>query len=342
MTRMRRSLSILALALVLCGCAGEGDPQSRSSAKEPRIVTVYSGRNERLIGPLIELFEEQTGIDVRVRYGSTSELTAMLLEEGEETPADAFISQDAAALGALSSAGMLKALSDELLQRVDSPFRSPKNDWVGLSGRARVVVYNTEKIASEDLPRSISETTEPRYRGRFGVAPGNASFQAHMAAYMARNGEQALAELLAGMAANKPRIYPKNAPIVEAVITGEIDWGLVNHYYLLRALAEDPDAPAGNYYMLDTDGSTFLNLAGIGLLRESLPGRLFVGFLLSDKAQRYFAKETFELALAGTDTDPETLRQATSLDSAIDFGVVSESLERTLTLIQDSGLNRFQ
>jgi iron(III) transport system substrate-binding protein len=163
-----------------------------------------------------------------------------------------------------------------------------------------------------------------------------------MAAYMARNGEPALTELLTAMAANEPRIYPKNAPIVEAVIAGEIDWGLVNHYYLLRALAEQPDAAAENYYMPGDDGSTFLNLAGVGLLRESLPGRLFVGFLLSDESQRFFAEETFEFALAGEAADPETLRLAAGVDAAIDFGSVSDSLERTLTLIQDSGLNRFR
>lgn len=323
---MKRIVVLAMSLLVLAGCASP----ARQSTRE---ITVYSGRNERLIGPILERFTETTGIETRVRYGDTAEMAATVMEEGAHTPAQVFISQDAAALGALSRAGLLKTLPDELLDRVDPRFRSAAGDWIGLSGRARVVVYNTERIEPEELPQSLSETAKPQYSGRFGIAPNNASFQAHMAAYMAINGEQALAELLGGIAGNEPRVYPKNSPIVAAVIAGEIDWGLVNHYYLMRALDENPAAPAKNFIMPATDGSNFVNIAGAAVLAADDDAVELVRFLLSETAQRYFADETFEYPLA---------LEAPATGDTADFGAVSAALEPTLNMIRDTGLSRFQ
>ena len=175
-------LSMLLLLLTVTACGG---PETES----PGELVVYSGRNERLIGPLLDRFTEQTGIVVSRRYGGTSELTATLLEEGDATPADLFLSQDAAALGALSGAGLLQPLTEELLAVVPSNFRSSAGDWIGLSGRARVIVYNTELIDPMALPGILDEVMDERFRGKFGVAPGNASFQAHIAVYLAIHGE---------------------------------------------------------------------------------------------------------------------------------------------------------
>jgi len=323
--------------LLLAGCRGGGTtPESGgepAAAERPRTLTIYSGRNEKLIGPLLERFESASGIDVDVRYASTSELAATLMEEGERTPAALFIAQDAAALGALSAAALLSEIPAATLERVAPRYRSPRGDWVGLSGRARTVVYNTELISESDLPQQLSAALDPRYRGKFGLAPNNASFQAHMAAYGALNGEAALNELLAGLAANEPKVYPKNTPIVEAVIAGEIEWGFVNHYYLLRALAETPDASAKNFVMPTADGSDFLNIAGAGLLRETEPALELLEFLVADEAQRYFREETFEYPLV--DGSPGGTSQ-------VDFAEVSAMLETTLGLIRDSQLARFQ
>ena len=311
-------------------------------AEEIRSITVYSGRSEKLIGPLFDRFSASTGIEIKVRYADTSQLTATLLEEAQRTPAELFVAQDAAALGALSSAGLLSHIPPDALEPIPARFRSPSGDWVGLSGRARVVVYNVERIREDELPRSLAETADPRFRGRFGVAPGNASFQAHMAAYLALNGEAALEQLLQGMAANEPRVYPKNSPIVEAVINGEIDWGLVNHYYLLRALAEDPEAPAKNYVMPEADGSAFVNISGVGLLHETPLALELLRFLVSDDAQRYFSEETLEYPLVAGIGSPDVLPGGDGPSPQIDFGEVSRALERTLELIQASGLTRFQ
>ncbi|MDY7093435.1 MAG: extracellular solute-binding protein [Acidobacteriota bacterium] len=336
---LRTLCSVLLLGLFLLPGACAAPSEEAETAGEPQTVTIYSGRNESLVKPLLDRFAEDNEIEIQVRYGSTAEMAATLMEEGEATPADLFISQDAAALGALSSAQQLLPLPKTVLDRVPAAYASPKGDWVGLSGRARTVVYNTELVQPEDLPQSLEAVTDPRYKGRFGIAPTNASFQAHMAAYRAARGPDALEELLGGMNANEPRFYPKNSPIVEAVLAGEIEWGLVNHYYLWRALAERPDAPGANFFMPEGPVSSFVNLAGVGMLHNTEASRAVLEFLVSDEAQEYFAQETFEYPLvpgvaAAVDLPPLSELKNTRVDFA-DAGAV---LEETLEAIRASGL----
>jgi iron(III) transport system substrate-binding protein len=318
---------------------GHSDSAVGEEEENESPLVVYSGRNKSLIGPLLSLFQEATGIETEIRYGSTAELTATLLEEGEHSPCDVFLSQDAAALGALSDRGLLQPLPEESLSRVPASFASPKGDWVGLSGRARVVVYNTESTRPEDLPQSLAAVGEPKYKGRFGVAPTNGSFQAHMAAYRALEGEEALAALLAAMAANEPGRYPKNSAIVEAVIQGEVEWGLVNHYYLLRALAENPEAPASNFAMPEGPAAGFLNLAGAAIVSDRPAARQLLSFLLGAEAQSYFGKETFEYPLAeGMAPVAGVLPLSDRMQEQVDFAAVSAALEPTLDAILTSGL----
>jgi iron(III) transport system substrate-binding protein len=337
MNHWKLPVLVLAVLLSLAGCDGAGnEPGTEARATA---LTVYAGRNENLVGPILGRFTQKTGVAVDVRYGSTSELVATLLEEGEHTPADLFISQDAAALGALSKSGMLRQLAEAQLDRVPQRFRSPNGDWVGLSGRARVVVYNTDRMTPDQLPQSLADVVDSRFSGRWGVAPTNASFQAHMALVAALGGQETLTELLAGMVSNEPNRYPKNSPIVAAVIAGEIDWGLTNHYYLWRALKENPDAPAKNYFMPAGDASSFINMAGVGMLSEHADAAQLIDFLLSDEAQTYFAEETFEYPLvpgvpASVDLPALELMQTPDAD----YRAVSAALERALQQILDSGL----
>ena len=334
-TRLLRDLLCVLLTAGALGCGA----QPGSTEAEPEPLLLYSGRNESLIGPILERFTEDTGVEVAIRYGGTAELAATLLEEGEHTPADAFISQDAAALWALSNAGMLRPLDEAIVNRIAAPFRSPVSDWVGLSGRARTVVYNTDVVDPGQLPARLEDVLRAEYRGRFGVAPTNGSFQAHMAAYRAVAGRRSLATLLDGMVANEPRRYPKNGAIVEAVIAGEVEWGLVNHYYLWRVLRENPEAPAANYFMPGGGASGFVNVSGVGLLSDHPNGRRLVDYLLSEKAQRYFAEETFEYPLVDGVVAAEGLPALETLAvGEVDFGQVAMALDETLSMISESGL----
>ncbi len=327
--------AMLLTSLLACGQA----PAPSSDEAEATTLVVYSGRNENLVGPLLNTFEEQSGITVEVRYGGTAELAAALLEEGAATPADVYISQDAAALGKLSAAGMLQALPGEILERIPARFTSPQGAWIGLSGRARTLVYNTERMTVDELPKTLAEVADERFLGRFGIAPTNASLQAHLAVYAAEHGSDALAEVLQGIADNEPQFYPKNTPIVEAVINGEIDFGLVNHYYLWRALQARPDAPAANHFP-ETDG--FVNVAGAGILEgteQRDAAEQLLRFLVSDSAQQYFAQETFEYPLAeGILPAAELPAIETVASPAVDFRQVAELLENAQTQLRDSGL----
>ncbi|MBI2873454.1 MAG: iron ABC transporter substrate-binding protein, partial [Firmicutes bacterium] len=255
---------LLALALALSACS------TGSKGKDDGTVTVYSGRSESLVAPILKSFEKDTGIKVQVRYGDSAELAATILEEGKNSPADVFFAQDSGALGAVAGKGFLTKLPSGILDKVETRFRSPDSLWVGISGRARVVVYNTEKLKESDLPASILGFTDPKWKDRLGWAPTNASFQAFITGMRVKLGEEATMQWLKGIQANNPRVYPKNTPIVEAAAKGEIDAGFVNHYYLFNVRKQQGgNLAAKNYYPQGGDLGALINVAGAGILKTT-------------------------------------------------------------------------
>jgi iron(III) transport system substrate-binding protein len=286
-------ITTLTLALVVSCRNGErtaGEEENRT------VLTIYSGRSESLIGPIIEQFSRASGIETRVKYGGTAELAATLLEEGDKTPADVFIAQDPGGLGAVE--GMLTPLPESILGEVLPRFRPPDGRWVGISGRARTVVYNTDKLSEDDLPDDILGFTDPSWSGRLGWAPGNASFQAMVTAMTKLWGIEKTAEWLSGIQANNPKTYPNNAAIVLAAGSGEIEAGFVNHYYLYRFLAEKgEDFPARNYYPRAGGPGAVILVAGTGIIETSRnmeAAEKFLSFVLSPVAQQYFSGQTYE------------------------------------------------
>lgn len=334
---------LLIAGLLLAGCpappvvpsAGEADP---GEGAEPTVLTVYSGRNENLVGPLLQQFEESSGIDIEVRYGGTAELAATILEEGQNSPADVFFGQDAGALGALAQAGRFTQLPADVLEQVDPRFRSGAGNWVGASGRARVFVYNTEMVSPDELPNDIWALTDPKWQGKVGWAPTNGSFQAFVTALRVLEGEERAKEWLEAMIANDTQVYAANTPIVEATGRGEIELGLVNHYYLYRFLAEDPGFPARNHHPTAGDAGSIINVAGVGILNTSqqqAAAEEFVSFLLSEEAQRYFAEETNEYPLvSGVPTAAGLTPLAEINTPDLDLSDL-EDLQGTLELLQE-------
>ena len=304
-------------------------------------LTVYSGRNEAFVEPIIEDFEAETGVDVEVRYGDTAELAATVLEEGEGSPADVFLAQDAGALGALEDAGRFAALPTEILEKVDARFRSQEGAWVGVTGRARVIAYNTDNVSEDALPTSVFDLTGEPYQGRVGWAPTNGSFQAFVTAMRMVEGEERTREWLEGMIANGVQVYPNNSSQIEAVGRGEIDFGLVNHYYLFRFLAEEGEGfPVRNFYPQDADIGSLVNVAGAGVLAssdQSESAQQFVDYLLSPGAQQHFADEVFEYPLvAGIQTSPLLTPLSELQTPDIDLSNLDD-LEGTLLLLQEVG-----
>ncbi len=292
------------------------------------------------MGPIIEQFQKATGIQVEVKYGGTSELAATLLEEGSRSRADVFFAQDPGGLGAVQD--MMAPLPDSILSRVPQWARSPEGRWVGLSGRVRVVVYNTTKLTQTDLPDDVYDFVDPRWKGRIGWAPTNASFQTMVTAMRVLWGEEKARQWLEGIKANDPKNYPNNTAIVAAVGSGEIDVGFVNHYYLYRFLAEQGESyPARNYHPRAGGPGSLIMVAGAGILSSSKHKDLaerFVEFMLSPVAQQYFASQTFEYPLVeGVVTHRELVPLDQLQHPEIDLADLAD-LEGTLKLLRDTGV----
>lgn len=303
-------------------------------------LVVYSGRSETLIGPVLTQFTEKTGIKTEVRWGDTGELAAALLEEGERSPAKVFIAQDGGALAALAAAGRLAELPADLRDQVEPRWVDPAGKWIGTSGRVRTLVIDPVKVPEAERPKSLRELADPRWRGRLALAPSNASLQAHFAAWRALHGGADLQQLLAGIAANEPLLLPKNPAVVEAVLSGEADLGLVNHYYLGQARRQRGGAEVGlNHVPSANDGSAFVNIAGAGVLGQDPQALELVRFLLGPEAQRHFAENTFEVPLA-RDAPPHRagLDLAAIAPVELDFAKVAAELPATVQDLRASGL----
>ncbi len=312
-----------------------------SPALAAETVTIYSGRNEKLVGPLLKKFTAKTGIEVKVRYGETPQLAATLMEEGEKTPADVFFAQDAGALGALAKAGRLQKLPQETLAKVDARFRSPQDVWVGTSGRARTVAYNTKKVKPDALPKSILGFTDAKWKGRLGWAPTNASFQAFVTTLRLLQGDEAATKWLQGIQANAPRVYKNNSAIIEALARGEIDAGFVNHYYLFSAKKNKADLPVANHFVAAGDPGALVNVAGVAILTGSKnvdAAKKLAAYLLDAEAQAYFARETYEFPLVSGVKTAEGLPALDKVGSPdLDLSKLDD-LRGTVKLLQDTGV----
>ena len=331
-------MALLAAPLGLAAC---GQQAPIETVEAPGSLVIYSGRSQSLVDPIIQQFTDVTGIDVKVRYGSTSEMAATILEEGENSPADVFFAQDPGGLGAVADAGLLAELPSELLSRIDSRFVSPDGLWTGISGRARVVAYNTERVDPDDLPDGLEGFTDPFWKGRIGLPPTNASFQTMVTGLRQVWGEEATRGWLEGILANEPIFYEKNMPTLAAVGAGEVDVGFVNHYYLYRFIAEEGDAfPAKNYFLRDGGPGSLVMVAGAGRIAsgENEGNAIkFIEFMLSPVAQEYFASSTFEYpVIDGVNTPPglTPLAELNAID--IPLGDLAD-LRGTVALLQQIG-----
>ena len=310
--------------------------------RDPGTLVIYSGRSESLVGPIIEQFEEVTGINVAVKYGSTGQIAATLLEERDNSPADVFFAQDPGGLGEVANAGLFETLPTSITERVPTWARSPESEWVGISGRARVIVYNTENLTAEQIPTNMEDFTKPEWNGRIGWAPTNGSFQAMVTAMRVVWGEEKTREWLLGIQANEPKVYPKNTPTVAAAGAGEVDVGFVNHYYLHRFLVEEgEDFEARNYHVTGGGPGGIILVAGGGIMKNAENkenAERFFSFMLSRVAQQYFTGQTYEYPLV---EGVKTNRLLTPLDEINNPDIDMASLDDlagTQMLLRDLGI----
>lgn len=332
------------LAAALASAIAAVAAQARTEASTTLVV--YSGRDERFVKPVFDRFSAATGIKLEVRYGDSAALAATLLEEGPNSPADVFIAQDAGALGAVASKGQLRLLPDSVLRRVDRRFRAPGKRWVGVSGRARVVAYNTDTLRASDLPATIWGYTSTRWKGKVGLPPTNASFQAFVSAMRMRVGDDRTRDWLLALKANDVKFYPSNSRILTAIAAREVEVGFVNHYYLYQLKEQQPTAPVANHFLTGRDPGALINVAGAGIVtptKDRAAAQRLIQYLLGKDAQRFFARSPgrAEYPLAAGVVPRTGLPALSKIEGArINLGALGRELPRTLELLSEVGYTR--
>jgi iron(III) transport system substrate-binding protein len=328
----RRLASFAVLGALLAGLAACG------SSDDENTLTLYSGRIAPILSPAVKLYEDASGFEVKTRYGDSPALAATLTEEGRNSPADLFFAQDAGSLDAVEKKGLLLKLPADVLAKVPKQYQSANGFWVGTTGRSRVIAYGPEVKRSE-LPDSPLELTDEKWKGRVGWAPTNASLQGYITALRLVEGEDVAKTWLEGMVANDVQVYDGNIPVRDAIAKGEIDLGLINHYYVAEAQAENPRYPVKVHFPPKNLGS-LINTAGVGVLASSDDKEQALGFvreMLSGEAQRYFAESSKEYPLVSGVAPAEELTPIDEIPAPkIDLAKLGD-LQGTLKLMRETG-----
>jgi iron(III) transport system substrate-binding protein len=327
---------VLALfATILTGCSS-----SDEQATDVTEITVYSGRSEEFIAPFFAQWEAQSGIKLNVRYGDSAELAAQILEEGANSPADLFLSQDAGSLGAVAEAGLFTQLSAEIASAIPATYVAANRNWVGVTGRARVFAYAPDRV--KVLPQSVTDLTKSEYKNQIGIAPTNASFQAFLTALIENKGADFAKNWLKALQANGVKIYAKNSAIVEAIDKGEISIGLVNHYYIWEVSEGLGRAiNVKNGFFAPGDLGNLINVSGAGVLASSkkyAAAEDLINFLTSAASQSKFVKDTHEYSLISGATAPAGVPALDQIGApAVDLATL-KNIKATQDLLIEVGL----
>jgi iron(III) transport system substrate-binding protein len=343
---VKKALATL-LGVILIGSASAcGDDSGNQSARaDDKSITLYSGRTEALVKPLLDRFTQETGIAIKARYASTAQIAAQLLEEGDKSPAEVFLAQDAGALGAVNKRNLFAALPSDVLDKVPAAYRAENGRWVGVTARARVLVYNPTQVQAADLPASVFDLTDPKWKGKVAIAPTNGSFQAFVTGVRVQHGEARAKQFFSGLKANDVQIRENNIAIVEDVDAGKVPMGLVNHYYLGEIAKERGTTPeslsAKLHFFAPGDTGGMVNVSGIGVMNGSADDpdvRALLDFLLGVDAQTQFAQQTFEYPIVSGVPAPAYVPALGDLKPpAINLNDL-ESLEASIALIKETGL----
>lgn len=317
-------------------------PPTSAAAK----LTVYSGRAERLIKPVLDAFTEKTGIHIDVLSSGTTELLNRMKAEGDRSPADVFIANDAGSLEIARTAGLLRPLSvREVEQAIPPQFRATDNSWVGLSGRFWIIVYNTTLIKPGQI-KSLLDLADPAWKNKVAIPnAGSEYLQAGVSIIRASLGDDVTKTFLAGLRDNAgTQVYQKSSQIVDAVAKGQVSVGIVNHYYVYRHLATQPTAPLGVLMPDQQDGGigAIMNVAGIGILKHTPHienAKLLVEFLVAQTGQKMFADLDKEYPLhPDVKADPILPARKSFRAASVPLTKLAELREPTMLLIEQVGI----
>ena len=303
-------------------------------------LTIYSGRSEEFIAPFFQIWQQQSGIKLNVRYGDSAELAAQILEEGKNSPADLFLSQDAGSLGAISNEQLFAPIAKGVADQIPSQYSQANRDWIGVTARVRVFAYDPNRI--KVTPNSITDLTKSIYKNQLAIAPTNASFQAFLTAVIEDKGRSFTKKWLTDLKANGVKVYAKNSAIVEAIDKGEVSIGLVNHYYVWEVSESlGREINVVNGYFEANDLGNLINVSGIGVLASSSKQETaldLINFLTSTSTQSKFVSDTHEYSLISTISPPKDLPSLSQVGAPnIDLEVL-KNIRGTQDLLIEVGL----
>ena len=335
-----KSMRPLVLSLIIALAVSLFPPMTLAADQ----MVLYSGRSKSLVDPIIKQFQRETGIKVVVKYGNTAQLALILQEEGDRSPADIFWAQDAGALGAVNELGMFQKLPASITGEIPAHFMNASKTWIGTSGRARVLAYSPDRVKKSELPKSVFDLADAKWKGRVGWAPTNGSFRAFVTAMLNEHGREKTKAWLSGMKKNGTMAYPKNTPIIQALAAGEIDLGIPNHYYLLKFKASDANYPVEQTFFEAGDIGNLVFVSGVGVLKTSksrVPAMEFVQYLLGPKAQQYFTSQIFEYPITDNVIPNSRLVPVEKLNTLVPEANLEDlaDLQKTLALLTEVGLN---
>lgn len=332
--------ALLAAVLLLSACKGEVGENQKGSARGRELV-VYSGRKDKYVKPIIERFEDATGIEVKLLAGDGSQLANQMIEEKNNPRADVFISSDAGTLGYLVDKGMLRKYRSAATERVRKDLKDRNGMWVGASARARVIMYNTDLVKESEAPKTLMELTDPKWKGKLGSAnSSNESMTGHVSALRIAKGDDYTEKWLAAFKANEPVLNKSHDPIRDAIAAGELRLGLVNHYYYAKKKEEG--APVAAVYPDQDDFGTIINVSGLAMVKGAGnvdEAQEFIDFVLSDAIQELFAgvnKEMPVIDSVATDKEARPLSKFKRPDVKLDE--LGKELDETLEMMERLGL----
>jgi iron(III) transport system substrate-binding protein len=331
----RATVTALTVAGVLSGCGSD-------AAGDTETLTVYSAQHESLVRTMLEDFTAETGIELEFRDANDAELANQIVQEGEASPADVFLTENSPSIDILDDEGLLAPLDQATLDQVGEQYRPASGTWVGFAARSTVLVYNPAQLPEAELPASILDLADPEWEGRIGIAAGGPDFQAIVSAVLALRGEDAARAWLAGLERNAD-VYQSNTAVMRAADEGEIDAGVMYHYYWYRDQAENAlqGDDARLHFFRNQDPGAFVSVSGAGVLASSdqpEQAQQLVAYLTSPEAQEKLAQsDALEYAVGNGVASAEALPPLDGLGApAIDPG--SLDAPTVTELMQEVGL----
>ncbi|MEE9690310.1 iron ABC transporter substrate-binding protein [Enterobacter sp. HK169] len=265
-------------------------------------IVVYNAQHENLVKSWVDGFTKETGIKVTLRNGDDSELGNQLVQEGSASPADVFLTENSPSMVLVDNANLFAPLDADTLKQVPAEYRPAHGRWIGIAARSTVFVYNPEKLNEKQLPESLMDLAKPEWKGRWAASPSGADFQAIVSAMLALKGEKATLEWLKAMKANFVA-YKGNSTVMKAVNAGQIDGGVIYHYYRFVDQSKTGENSKNTqlYYFKHQDPGAFVSLSGGGVLASSkhkAQAQAFIKYITGKEGQESLrTNNAFEYAV---------------------------------------------